>query len=60
MYVNDEYGDDIAQAFASIERVGGVDHPLAREHGTGVYLMREPRRPFAELWRAARAGTDGF
>lgn len=50
IYVNDELGEDIQEAFAKITLIGTVDNPYARENGAQVYLCEEPVYPFGELW----------
>jgi len=55
IYVNDELGEDVESGFANIQKIGEVQHPLARERGTGVWLCREPRHSLPGFW-ANRAG----
>ncbi len=51
IYINDELGQDIKDLFADIQKVGQIENPLAREHGTGVYLCRNPRHSFNAFWK---------
>ncbi len=55
IYVNDALGEDVQNGFDNIQKIGEVTNPLAREHGTGVWLCREPRGSFPDFWaRRAR------
>lgn len=50
IYVNDELGADVQALFADIQKVGEITNPLAREHGTSVWLCRSPREDFPAFW----------
>lgn len=51
VYINDEDpGEDVQALFADILLIGRVQHPLARECGTGVWLCRAPRHDVAQFW----------
>ena len=52
IYVNDELGEDVEALFQSIELIGTMEHPHARASGTGVYLMRNPSKPFGPFWES--------
>ena len=60
IYVNDEVGADVRELFANIERIGEITHPQARERGTGVYLLTEPRTDLAAFWRERRRSVTSF
>ena len=51
IYVNDELGSDIKSGFASIDSLGSITNPYAREHGTTVYLCTSPNREFLTFVR---------
>ena len=55
IYVNDELGDDVANLFADVQKIGEITNPLAREQGTGVWLCRSPRANLSDFW-AKRVG----
>lgn len=38
--------DHLKQYFGSVEKVGGIATPLAREYGVGIYVCREPTPDF--------------
>lgn len=48
IYVNDELGDDMHGFFQDIEKVWELDMLLSRQHGTQVYLCRNPTPAFFE------------
>lgn len=50
IYVNNELGADIEALFRDIRLIGRIEHPLARERGTGVYLCRAPNGEFDAMW----------
>jgi hypothetical protein len=50
IYINDELGQDVADLFGEVRLIGQVEHPLARERGTAVYLCRKPRRDLDKFW----------
>jgi hypothetical protein len=50
IYVNDELGRDVDSLFASIDSIGSITNPNAREYGTSVYLCRHPRSDFRKFW----------
>ncbi|MCB9306851.1 MAG: glycosyltransferase family 39 protein [Lewinellaceae bacterium] len=52
IYINDDEapGKDVQNLFAEIQLIGRIENPLAREHGTGVWLCRQPRGDFAAFW----------
>lgn len=52
IYVNDEMGDDVKNAFNNIEVIGSITNPHAREFGTKVYYCTEPVISFNELWKS--------
>lgn len=56
IYVNDELGEDVEALFAEIRLIGKIETPYAREQGTRVYLLQQPRTSFPEFWKA-RVGT---
>ena len=60
VYINDELGEDVAAWFGHVSAAAVITEPHARERGTTVYVCQAPRQPVRELWRAARAGRDGF
>jgi hypothetical protein len=51
-YVNDDLGDDVDSLFARIDTVGSITNPYAREHGTTVFLCRQPRSDFNAFWKS--------
>ncbi|MEO6759036.1 MAG: hypothetical protein ABIO24_06240, partial [Saprospiraceae bacterium] len=57
IYVNDELGEDVQKGFADIQKIGEVQHPLARERGTGVWLCREPRNSLPAFWARLTGGV---
>ncbi len=50
IYVNDELGEDVANGFADIQKIGEITDPLAREHGTAVWLCRQPKGELRVFW----------
>lgn len=54
-YRHDELGEDVQNGFADIQKIGAVQHPLARERGTAVRLCRRPNGSLPAFW-AARVG----
>jgi Dolichyl-phosphate-mannose-protein mannosyltransferase len=50
VYINDEPGEDIYQAFGKVTKIGAISNPDAREYGTGVYLCEEPAGSFNGFW----------
>ncbi len=52
IYVNDELGEDVQQLFESAELIGSIQDEQARELGTMVYLMRQPRESFGLFWES--------
>jgi hypothetical protein len=46
IYVNDELGDDMPGFFEKIEQVGQLDMPLSRQHGTLIFICRNPTDAF--------------
>jgi hypothetical protein len=50
-YVNNELGSDIQPMFATIDSVGSITNPYAREFGTTVYLCRSPKQEFRDFFR---------
>jgi hypothetical protein len=50
-YVNNELGGDVDSLFARIDTVGSITNPYAREHGTTVFLCRQPRSDFNAFWK---------
>ena len=52
IYVNDEMGEDVQNGFADIQKIGAVQHPLARERGTAVWLCRRPNGSLPAFWEA--------
>lgn len=50
IYINDELGQDVVELFAEVRLIGQVEHPLARERGTAVYLCLQPRRNLDDFW----------
>lgn len=55
IYVNDELGEDVANLFANVQKIGEITDPLARERGTTVWLCRQPSSSLPEFW-AKRVG----
>ena len=51
IYVNDELGEDVANAFERIELIGTVAGPYAREAGTRVYLCQGPQIDVQAFWK---------
>jgi len=51
IYINSELGEDVSQLFADCRLIGGIENPLAREYGTGVWLCTNPRSSFNEFWK---------
>jgi len=49
-YVNEELGTDMVELFSRIDSIGSITNPFAREYGTSVYLLREPRHNFAAFY----------
>ena len=49
IYVNDDTGD-VSYYFTTVEKVGEITNPYARESGMPVYLCREPRNGFEEFY----------
>jgi hypothetical protein len=50
-YINDERGNDIFPMFQSVDSIGSVTNPYAREFGTTVYLCRSPQAEFFEFYK---------
>ena len=50
IYINDELGEDVQALFSNIQQIGAITNPLAREHGTGVWLCRQPRTDLDAFW----------
>ena len=53
IYINDEMGDDVKDAFGQIKIVGKISNSHAREAGTTVYLCSSPRASVNALWQQA-------
>ena len=51
VYINDEPGEDIYQAFGKVTKIGAISNPDAREYGTGVFLCEEPAGSFNAFWK---------
>lgn len=51
IYINEEMGDDVKNAFADIQQVGCITHPLARERGTCVWICRQARGDINAFWK---------
>lgn len=51
IYINDEYGDFLDEYFNTIELVGQITNPYAREKGTMVYLASNPKQSFNAFWK---------
>jgi hypothetical protein len=51
IYINDRLGDDVPKLFADCKEMGSIDNPLAREHGTGVWLCTSPKVSFNKFWK---------
>ncbi|MBN2089599.1 hypothetical protein JW964_08295, partial [candidate division KSB1 bacterium] len=49
IYVNDDTAD-VAHFFETVEQVGRITNPYARESGLPVYLCRGPRNGFEEFY----------
>ncbi|MBK8500707.1 MAG: hypothetical protein IPL46_00065 [Saprospiraceae bacterium] len=52
IYVNDELGDDMPGFFQDIKKIGELNMPLSRQHGTVVYLCSGPTPAFLIEWMA--------
>ncbi|MBU1820194.1 MAG: hypothetical protein KKG00_01615, partial [Bacteroidetes bacterium] len=52
IYVNDELGEDIPRLFDEVREVGRIQNPYAREHGTRVYLCRQPKTSIRAMFLA--------
>ncbi|MFN8255560.1 MAG: glycosyltransferase family 39 protein [Bacteroidales bacterium] len=50
IYINDELGEDVAQLFGSVEKIGAITNVDAREFGTSVYLCKNPHSSFNKFW----------
>ena len=50
IYVNDELGEDVDALFEDIRLIGSVQHSLAREQGTRIYLCQQPVRSLKDFW----------
>jgi hypothetical protein len=50
IYINNELGEDVAEAFAEIRIIGSISHPMARERGTTVYLCQSPTVDVRAFW----------
>lgn len=50
IYINDELGEDVQALFADIQIIGAIENPLAREHGTTVWMCRQPRSEMDVFW----------
>lgn len=53
IYVDDRGGKNIesfASALESYKKIGEVENPLAREHGTAVFLLVNPKTPLKERY----------
>jgi hypothetical protein len=48
-YVNNELGYDIDSLFTSVDSLGSITNPFAREYGTTVYLCRSPHPGFGQF-----------
>jgi hypothetical protein len=56
IYVDDDNGGNIqkfvkAKLIGSYKKLEEVEHPLAREKGTGIYLITAPTAAFNEMYR---------
>jgi hypothetical protein len=60
VYVNDELGEDLPRLFADIKEIGRIQNPYAREHGTRVYLCRQPRPNLNQALQARIAEETPF
>jgi len=49
IYVNDDTGD-VSYYFTTVEQVGRITNPYARESGLPVYLCRNPRNGFEQFY----------
>ncbi|WP_337043491.1 ArnT family glycosyltransferase [Emticicia sp. 17c] len=58
IYINDELGEDINKLFTDIRLIGTISDPLAREHGTMVYLCQKPKASFSQFWKERVAGLE--
>jgi hypothetical protein len=61
IYVDDDNGGNIqkfvqAKLIGSYKKLGEVEYPLAREKGTGIYLITAPNAAFNERYRKELAG----
>jgi hypothetical protein len=61
IYVDDHDGGNIqrfvrANMIESYKKLGEVEAPLAREKGTGIYLITKPTAAFNEMYRKELAG----
>jgi 4-amino-4-deoxy-L-arabinose transferase-like glycosyltransferase len=51
VYINyEEPGEDVRQLFRDVKKIGSITNIHAREHGTSVYLAREPVESFNSFW----------
>lgn len=50
IYVNDDTSG-IKKMFADVRLLGKINHPFARENGTGVFLCKEPLPEFYPFYR---------
>jgi hypothetical protein len=50
IYVNDELGQDVADFFGKVTKVGEVNNPISRQHGDMVFLCEQPKGDFPEVW----------
>ena len=53
IYINNELGEDIQNAFCNIQEIGHISNPHAREYGTTVYLCTQPKTDLNKLWKMA-------
>jgi hypothetical protein len=51
IYINYNLGKDIQSLFSDIQKIGQISNPLAREHGTSVYLCQKPVRSFNAFYK---------
>jgi hypothetical protein len=51
LYINNEPGLDILPMFESMDSIGSITNPYAREYGTTIYLYSSPKPEFREFFK---------
>lgn len=53
IYIDDET-EDVSKIFREVIKVGEITEPLAREYGLSVYVCKNPRFDYSDLWKQLR------